>query len=130
MHDHDFRSVNRLKDDDDASNFDRNNNTISTADKTKKSAVEPSKEHFQNRIRLSAPLKDADKSDKRSTNDDDLFDNVGEKLPVPTVSYDWCESPTYGSSGSSSSSRPNLPKSGWSYHFNAVVLNRCAINFF
>ena len=101
--------------------FDKNNNNNDTFDGRKSSITETPKDvetksqHFQNQIKLSTG-KNADKSrsEESSTESVEVSDAVGERLPVPTVTYDWSGSPGHGSSARMPS---YLPKSGFSLYF-------------
>ena len=107
-----YRECYKLK-----ANYDRNNNEI---EEIKKEGAKRN-QHFQNRIRQTAADKNVDKSltDKTVKDVDDFNDDVGEKLPIPTVSYDWCGSPTFGSSSSRLPSY--LPKSGLNFDLSSSL---------
>jgi hypothetical protein len=86
--------------------LDKNNNEPDIEEIKKEGAKR--NQHFQNRIRQTPT--DKTLTDKIGKDVDDFNDDVGEQLPIPTVSYDWCGSPTFGSSSSRLPSY--LPKSG------------------
>ena len=98
--------------------LDKNNNTDSrTRRKSSISEipkdVETKNQYFQNQVKLSTGKND-DKSRSEESSTDSVDEIVGEKLPVPTVSYDWSGSPAHGSSARMPS---YLPKSGFYFSF-------------